>query len=78
MSEKIYEVPAEWKQRALVDEAKYRDMYKRSLADPNGFWAKEAKRIHWYRKPTNDQEHLVRSRQRLDQMVRGRRHQRRL
>jgi acetyl-CoA synthetase len=52
MSEKIYEVPAEWKQRALVDEAKYRDMYKRSLADPNAFWAKEAERIHWYTKPT--------------------------
>ena len=52
MSEKIYEVPAEWKQRALVDEAKYRDMYKRSLADPNAFWAKEAERLHWYRKPT--------------------------
>src|SRR3954465_5201218 len=51
MSEKIYEVPAEWKQRALIDEAKYRDMYKRSLADPNAFWAKEAERIHWYAKP---------------------------
>ena len=47
MSEKIYEVPAEWKQRALVDEAKYRDMYKRSLADPNKFWAKEGERLHW-------------------------------
>ena len=23
-------------------------MYKRSLADPNAFWAKEAERIHWY------------------------------
>ena len=52
MSEKIYEVPAEWKQRAFVDEAKYRDMYKRSLTDPNAFWAKEAKRIHWYTTPT--------------------------
>src|SRR4029078_9025811 len=27
-------------------------MYKRSLADPNAFWAKEAERIHWYTKPT--------------------------
>src|SRR3954462_8571869 len=52
MSEKIYEVPAEWKQRALIDEAKYRDMYRRSLAEPNAFWAKEAERIHWNRKPT--------------------------
>ena len=51
MSEKIYEVPAEWKQRAFIDEAKYRDMYERSIEDPNGFWAEEAKRIHWYTKP---------------------------
>ena len=49
MSEKIYEVPAEWKQRALVDDAKYRDMYARSIKDPDGFWAEEAKRIHWMR-----------------------------
>jgi acetyl-CoA synthetase len=47
MSEKIYEVPAQWKQRAFVDDAKYRDMYTRSLKDPNAFWAEQAKRIHW-------------------------------
>jgi acetyl-CoA synthetase len=47
MSEKIYEVPAEWKQRALIDDAKYRDMYARALKDPNAFWAEQAKRIHW-------------------------------
>ena len=52
--------------------------YARSIKDPNGFWAEQAKRIHWYRTPSQDQEHVVRSRQRLDQMVRGRRHQRRL
>jgi hypothetical protein len=39
MSEKIYDVPAEWKQRALIDDAKYREMYASSLKDPNGFWA---------------------------------------
>src|SRR5438270_1878983 len=49
MSEKIYEVPAEWRQRALVDENKYRDMYDRSIKDPDGFWAEEAERIHWMR-----------------------------
>jgi acetyl-CoA synthetase len=49
MSEKIYEVPAEWKQRAFIDDAKYRDMYARSLKDPNTFWAEQAKRIHWMR-----------------------------
>src|SRR3954467_1686595 len=51
MSEKIYEIPAEWKRRAYVNEETYHEMYERSLADPNAFWAKEAERIHWYAKP---------------------------
>ncbi|MDO8535355.1 MAG: acetate--CoA ligase [Xanthobacteraceae bacterium] len=52
MSEKIYEVPADWKQRAFIDDAKYKKMYERSIKDPNGFWAEQAKRIHWYKTPT--------------------------
>src|SRR5262249_35289536 len=52
MSDKIYPVAGEWKRRAYADEAKYAEMYARSLKDPNGFWAEEAKRIHWYRAPT--------------------------
>src|SRR3974390_3568230 len=47
MSEKIYEVPAEWRKRAYVDDAKYQEMYTRSIKDPNGFWAEQAKRIDW-------------------------------
>src|SRR5262252_7021257 len=52
MSEKVYDVPPEWKQRAYINEAKYKDMYARSIKDPNGFWADEAKRLHWYKPPT--------------------------
>jgi acetyl-CoA synthetase len=52
MSEKIYDVPAEWKKRAWLDDAKYLDMYARSIKDPNAFWAEQAKRIHWYKAPT--------------------------
>src|SRR5438105_9799096 len=51
MSDKIYPVPREWKSRAYVDDAKYRAMYERSLKDPNGFWANESKRLHWYKTP---------------------------
>src|SRR6202044_672705 len=47
MSEKIYEIPAEWTKRAFITEAEYKKMYDSSLADPNGFWAEQAKRIHW-------------------------------
>ena len=47
MSDKIYDVPAEWRKRAFVDDAKYKEMYDRSIKDPNGFWAEQAKRIDW-------------------------------
>ncbi len=47
MSDKIYDIPPEWKQRAYVDDAKYRDMYAASVADPDKFWAEHAKRIDW-------------------------------
>jgi acetyl-CoA synthetase len=49
MSEKVYDVPPAWKKRAYIDEAKYKEMYARSVKDPNGFWATEAKRIHWFK-----------------------------
>ncbi|KAB2919991.1 MAG: acetate--CoA ligase [Hyphomicrobiaceae bacterium] len=47
MTEKVYNVPAEWASRAWVDNAKYLEMYKRSIDDPNGFWGEAGKRIDW-------------------------------
>ena len=47
MSEKIYDVSADWAKRAYVDDAKYREMYARSVKDPNGFWGEHGKRIDW-------------------------------
>ena len=47
MSEKIYDVPAEWAKKAFVDQAKYRQMYERSIGDPDGFWAEHGKRVDW-------------------------------
>ena len=49
MSDKVYDVPAEWAKRAWVNEAKYQEMYKRSLTDPQGFWGEHGKRIDWFR-----------------------------
>ena len=49
MSDKIYDVPADWRKRAYVDDAKYKEMYARSVKDPNGFWGEQAKRIDWIR-----------------------------
>src|SRR5712672_327891 len=52
MTDTIHEIPSDWKQRAFVKEADYRAMYERSIKDPDGFWAEEAKRIHWFKTPT--------------------------
>ena len=52
MSDKLYQVPAEWAKRAHVDAAKYQEMYDRSIKDPIGFWAEQAKRLHWYKTPS--------------------------
>jgi acetyl-CoA synthetase len=47
MSDKIYNVPAEWASRAWISNEKYLAMYKRSLEDPHGFWGEHGKRIDW-------------------------------
>jgi acetyl-CoA synthetase len=47
MSDKVYEIPTEWKQRGYISETKYHEMYEASIADPNKFWAEYAKRITW-------------------------------
>jgi acetyl-CoA synthetase len=51
MSEKIYAVPAAWKKKAWVDDASYKKMYADSIANPEKFWAKQAKRIDWFKAP---------------------------
>ena len=47
MSEKIYAVPDDWKSKAYLDHEKYEELYARSIADPNGFWAEQGNRIEW-------------------------------
>ncbi|MFT3673295.1 acetate--CoA ligase [Aestuariivirga sp.] len=51
MSERVYPVPAAWKKRAWVDEAGYKRMYAESVKDPVKFWAKQAKRLDWFKAP---------------------------
>ncbi|BBF94629.1 acetate--CoA ligase [Blastochloris tepida] len=48
MSEKVYDVTAEWSSRAYIDDAKYLEMYAASLKDPVAFWGEQGKRIHWF------------------------------
>jgi acetyl-CoA synthetase len=47
MSGKTYPVTPHWQQRAYVDNAKYQELYARSLEDPESFWAEQAGRIDW-------------------------------
>jgi len=49
MSEKVYGVSADWAKRAWIDEARYEEMYRRSIKDPDGFWGDEGKRIDWFK-----------------------------
>ncbi|MDH3240843.1 MAG: acetate--CoA ligase [Alphaproteobacteria bacterium] len=45
--EKLVPVPAEIAKAAWADDAKYQEMYARSLEDPEGFWGEHGKRIDW-------------------------------
>ncbi len=46
MSEtKIYDVPASFAARALITKEKYEAMYRRSIDDPEGFWAEQAEQF---------------------------------
>ncbi len=44
---KVYPVNDYFRERAYIDENTYDDMYRRSLADNEGFWAEQAERIDW-------------------------------
>jgi len=47
MAEAIYPVPADWAKTALIDEARYQEMHRASVEEPDAFWAREAQRIDW-------------------------------
>jgi acetyl-CoA synthetase len=42
-----YPVSADWASRAWIDAEKYREMYRRSVDDPDGFWAEHGRRVDW-------------------------------
>ena len=49
MSEKVYDVPADWAKRAWFDDAKYRAAYARSVHHNEEYWREEGKRIDWFK-----------------------------
>jgi len=52
MPDDLFPVSADFAKKAWVDDAKYQQMYKESLANPDSFWAEQAKRIDWIKAPT--------------------------
>jgi acetyl-CoA synthetase len=51
MAEKIYPVPSEFAREALLSEADYKQMYQRSVQDPDGFWAEQAEQfLTWFKR----------------------------
>ncbi|MCR9112037.1 MAG: acetate--CoA ligase [Rhodobacteraceae bacterium] len=47
MSDKTYAPAADFTAKAHIDAAKYDEMYAASIADPDGFWAEQGKRVDW-------------------------------
>jgi acetyl-CoA synthetase len=52
MTDPIFPVPAAVAQQTWCDNDKYLAMYRQSVEDPEGFWAEQATRIHWFKAPT--------------------------
>src|SRR5690242_196481 len=43
--DKLYPVPVHPRRKPLLDEAQYHALYRRSVEDPEGFWAEQAKQL---------------------------------
>jgi acetyl-CoA synthetase len=54
--EAIYPVSAEWATTAQINAEQYRDLYARSLAEPDAFWLDQAQRLDWITFPTKADE----------------------
>jgi acetyl-CoA synthetase len=45
-----FDPPKEWSQRAHIQSLEqYKEMYRRSLEDPAGFWGEYARELHWFK-----------------------------
>jgi len=50
---RIFEPPAAFADKARVGSREHYDqLYRRSIDDPEGFWAEQASELHWFNKPT--------------------------
>ena len=52
MANHVFPVPEALARAAHCDDARYQAMYRRSIEDPDGFWAEQAKRLDWIEPPS--------------------------
>ncbi|MBI4030396.1 MAG: acetate--CoA ligase [Proteobacteria bacterium] len=52
MQKELFYPSADIVKNAYIDAKKYEEMYRRSVADPEGFWKEAAKRITWIKEPS--------------------------
>lgn len=50
MHKELYPVSADFAKNALINETMYKEMYTRSVQDPESFWSEQAERLHWFKK----------------------------
>jgi acetyl-CoA synthetase len=50
MSEQLFPVPSHFPRQGTLDETAYKQMYRDSVEKPEPFWARQAERLHWFRK----------------------------
>jgi len=43
----LFPIPASFAENAWINEADYVQLYDQSIAEPEGFWREQAKRLHW-------------------------------
>jgi len=43
--------------KALLNADQYKEMYERSISDPDGFWLEQAKTLDWFKEPTVARKH---------------------
>ncbi len=56
MSEMLFPVPELWAKSAWINNDTYEKMYEQSMADPEGFWGEQAKRLVWFQPWTKVKE----------------------
>jgi acetyl-CoA synthetase len=52
MTVTTHPVPDDWAKRAWVNAEQYDTTYQRSMDDSEAYWAEQAERIEWFKKPT--------------------------